>query len=220
MINKEKVMKVDIYNKDGKRLISTKSIFFPKDFFKIRGQELVVIKTKDLPELNKKEPIVAVFEYINGNRYRFETTVDISTDMQLNFHVGEGELLEERRNSFKLNVEFDGVCRFYERPDESETPVFFDEPLPLHFLNINLGGVLFSADFDFKPGDHVNLYFMNGDLDLIGEILRAQYNADKELVGYGCRFLNTSQSQEETIAKYILDCQIAERERRRAKMGM
>lgn len=215
MINKEKILKVDIYDVNGKRLLTTRSISFPKDFFRLRGQELVVIKAKDLPVLNKADPIVAIFEYLNGNRVKFETKIDLCTNMQMNFHVGTGEVMEDRRNSFKVNISFEGVCKFYERDSEGGAPVIFEDPLPISFMNINLGGVLFNSEFEFVKGDRVNFAFLDGQIDLMAEVLRTQKNPEGEIIGYGCRFLDVTPGQEELIAKFILDAQIAERDRRR-----
>lgn len=41
-------------------------------------------------------------------------------------------------------------------------------------------------------------------------------------VGYGCQFVDISEAEEEIVAKYILECQVAERERRKTleEMGM
>ena len=42
MINKDKISRVLVYDAKGKLLISTKSVFFPKDFFRIKGKDLVM----------------------------------------------------------------------------------------------------------------------------------------------------------------------------------
>ena len=222
MISKEKIKKVDIYDSKGTRLVTTSSISFPKDFFKVKGQELIMIKAKDLPYLNKDEPITAIFEYVNGTRIKYITKIDISTDMQMNFHVGDGEILEERRRSFKVNTEFNGICKFYERDSQSEDPIDFEKPLNVHFFNINLGGVLFFAEFDFELGDRVNLCFMGGDIDLIGEVIRKQYSNDQQetFIGYACKFIDVSPVQEEKIARFVFNAQVLERDKQKAKGGI
>ncbi len=40
MINKDKINRVLVYNQRGRMLLSTKSVSFPRDFFKIRGKDL------------------------------------------------------------------------------------------------------------------------------------------------------------------------------------
>ncbi|MBQ8177075.1 MAG: PilZ domain-containing protein [Oscillospiraceae bacterium] len=214
MINKDKISRVLVYDAKGKLIISTKSVFFPKDFFKIRGKELVMLKGSDFPLISKGENIEVVVEYINGTRIKYDTTVDLCTEYQINFHAGQGEVLEERRRSFKVSVDFNGLSPFYIRGEEMYA---FDDPIMLHFVNINLGGVYFNSNSEFEAGDQVMLNFLDGEMQLLAEILRVQKNDEGEIDGYGCKFLDVNQAQEERLARFIFDCQVLERERRKAK---
>lgn len=211
MINKDKISRVLIYDQKGRLLVTTKSVSFPKDFFKIKGQDLVMLKGSGFPLITKGEYIDTVFEYINGTRMKYTTSIDLSTEYQINFHVGEGIALEERRHSFKINVSFNAIIPFYIRNEEMVT---FDEPVTVGVVNLNLGGVYFRSDFDFEEGDQVMLSFMDGEMELLTDILRAQKKPDSDTVdGYGCRFLNITQAQEERLARYVFECQLAEREK-------
>ena len=210
MINKDKINRVLIYNSVGRLLISTKSVYFPKDFFKIKGAELVMLKGSDYPVIAKGERIEAIFEYLNGDRILYKTTVDLCTEYQMNFHVFEGEMLQERRRSFKVTVDFNGMSPFYIRGEEMFS---FDDPVELHFINLNLGGVFFDSSSDFEPGDQVMLHFLDGEMQILAEVLRVQRAEDGSVAGYGCRFMNVSQAQEEKLARFIFDCQVIERER-------
>ena len=211
MINKDKISRVLIYDQKGRLLVTTKSVSFPKDFFKIKGQDLVMLKGSGFPLISKGEYIDIIFEYINGTRMKYTTSIDLSTEYQINFHVGEGIALEERRHSFKINVSFNAIIPFYIRNEEMVT---FDEPVTVGVVNLNLGGVYFRSDFDFEEGDQVMLSFMDGEMELLTDILRAQKKPDSDTVdGYGCRFLNITQAQEERLARYVFECQLAEREK-------
>lgn len=213
MINKDKIVRVLVYGigVGEKLLLSTKSVYFPKDFFKIKGMELVMLKGSDFPLISKGEPIHTIFEYKDGTRVKYKTTVDLCTEYQMNFHIGEGEVLQERRRSFKITVDFDGRSPFYIRGEEMFS---FDAPVELHFINLNLGGVLFSSSSAFECGDQVMLNFLDGEMQLLAEILRIQKDENGNLVGYGCKFLNISQAQEEQLARFILECQKMERIKR------
>lgn len=211
MINKDKISRVLIYDQKGRLLVTTKSVSFPKDFFKIKGQDLVMLKGSGFPLISKGEYIDIIFEYINGTRMKYTTSIDLSTEYQINFHVGEGIALEERRQSFKINVSFDAIIPFYIRSEEMVT---FDSPVTVSVVNLNLGGVYFRSVFDFEEGDQVMLNFMDGEMELLTDILRAQKKPDSDTVdGYGCRFLNITQAQEERLARYVFECQLAEREK-------
>ncbi len=211
MINKDKISRVFVYDISGNLLLSTKSVTFPKDFFKIKNQDLVMLKGADFPLISKSDNIEVIFEYINGVRMKYRTSVDICTEYQINFHVGDGIALEERRRSFKIEAHFDGTSSFIIRDDEMIT---FEEPIALSFRNINLGGVYFSTDEELMKGDQIMLCFLNNEMEILAEILRVQ-RSDDGIDGYGCRFLNVTQSQEERLARFIFDCQLIERERQR-----
>lgn len=214
MINKDKIQRVDIYDGSGKRVLSTKAFSFPRDFFKIKGYELVAIKGNDLPILSKGDQITVIFEYLNGTRIQCNTRIDLSTDLQLNFHVDDGMVLEERRGSYKVNTPgaFAKLLHI-ERGEEEITDL--EEPFSAAILNINLTGVLMKCDIPLNVGDIVRLKLLDDPIELNAEILRLQLNNDGELMGYGCRFLDVTAPQEEKIARFIFNCQLAERERRK-----
>lgn len=213
MINKDKISRVLVYNQRGRMLLSTKLVSFPRDFFKIRGKDLVMLKGTDFPIISKGEPVEAIFEYLNGDRVKYNTVIDICTEYQINFHVGEGEVLKERRRSFKVTVDMNGISPFYIRGEEMFA---FDDPIELHIINLNLGGVFFSSNSTFEVGDQVMLNFLDGEMKLLIEILRVQRKDSGEVEGYGCRFLDVNQAQEERLARFIFDCQVMERDRKRS----
>ena len=213
MINKDKINRVLVYNQRGRMLLATNSVSFPRDFFKIKEKELVMLKGSDFPVIPKGEPVEAIFEYLNGDRIKYNTVIDICTEYQINFHVGEGEVLKERRRSFKVMVDMNGISPFYIRGEEMFP---FDDPIELHIINLNLGGVFFSSNSTFEVGDQVMLNFLDGEMKLLIEILRVQRKESGEVEGYGCRFLDVNQSQEERLARFIFDCQVIERDRKRA----
>lgn len=214
MINKDKIQRVDIYDQDGKRVLSTKAFSFPRDFFKIKGYELVAIKGNNLPMLSKGDRITVIFEYLNGTRIQCQTRIDLSTDLQLNFHVDDGMVLEERRGSYKVNTPgaFAKILHI-ERGEEEITEL--EEPYSAAILNINLTGVLMKCDMELSVGDIVRLKLLDDPIELNSEVLRLQLDNDGEFVGYGCRFLDVTPPQEEKIARFIFNCQLAERERRK-----
>ncbi|MGN0638790.1 MAG: PilZ domain-containing protein [Huintestinicola sp.] len=214
MINKDKIQRVDIYDQNGKRVLSTKSFSFPRDFFKIKGYELVAIKGNDLPLLSKGDQITVIFEYLNGTRIQCNTRIDLSTDLQLNFHVDDGMVLEERRGSYKVNTPgaFAKILHI-ERGEEEITDL--EEPYTAAILNINLTGVLMKCDMELNVSDIVRLKLLDDPIEINTEILRLQLDNEGELIGYGCRFLDVTPPQEEKIARFIFNCQLAERERRK-----
>lgn len=214
MINKDKIQRLDIYDESGKRILSTKSFMFPRDFFKLKGLELVAVKGSNLPQLSKDEHITVIFEYLNGTRIECRTKIDLSTDLQLNFHVDDGMILEERRSSYKVNTP-DAVAKILHIERGEDEVIDPEEPYIASIININLTGVLMSCDFEFTEGDIVRMSLLDDPIELNSEILRRQLDDKGGLIGYGCRFLDVTPPQEEKIARFIFNCQLAERERRK-----
>lgn len=214
MINKDKIQRVNIYDGSGKRVLATKAFSFPRDFFKIKGYELVAIKGNDLPILSKGDQITVIFEYLNGTRIQCNTRIDLSTDLQLNFHVDDGMVLEERRGSYKVNTP-GAFAKLLQIKRGEEEITDLEEPFSAAILNINLTGVLMKCDIPLNMGDIVRLKLLDDPIELNAEILRLQLDNDGELMGYGCRFLDVTPPQEEKIARFIFNCQLAERERRK-----
>jgi hypothetical protein len=220
MINKERIQKLTVYDTNDHVLFSVPvdKISFPKDFFRMKKADLVVVKSKDLPVLFQGTKIVVIFEYLTGLRMKYLTEVDLGSDSQMNFHVTDGLALEERRRFYKVPVDFDGSASFVVREEEV---IPFEPPLDVHFSDLNLGGIFFScAEMAFLKGDQVQTTFIDGEMTLLSEVLRVQKNPDDTIKGYGARFVTITSAQEERLSRFIFDCQLAERERRRKLEGM
>ncbi|MDR0943013.1 MAG: PilZ domain-containing protein [Ruminococcus sp.] len=220
MINKDKIHKLSVYDVDDRMLFSVGAdkISFPKDFFRVKMTDLVVVKSKDLPVLFQGTKIIVIFEYLTGLRMKYQTEVDLGSETQMNFHVGDGVALEERRRFYKVPVDFDGNAMLMVRDDEVTN---FDPPLTIHFFDLNLGGVFIqSPEKEFLLGDQIQLCFIDGEMTLLCEVLRIQKNPDDTIKGYGTRFVVITSAQEERLSRFIFDCQLAERERRRKREEM
>ncbi len=215
MINKDKIRKVDIYRLDGSHIFSTSKPQFPRDFFKIKGWELVTVKSNDLPVFNKEDNVFTIFEYTDGTRIKCETRIDISTPQQLNFHVDEGMVLEERRNSFKVNTP--NTFAFITRIEKDDDIIDLEEDFKVRILNLNLTGVLMNCAMELEPKTIITLKILDGTIEIRTEILRRQMNSIGDFTDYGCHFLDITPPQEEKIARYVFDCQLAERDRTRIK---
>lgn len=161
----------------------------------------------------KNEPITVIFEYVNGTRVQCQTTVDAATKIQIDFHAGNEVELEERRASFKITTNEPAEIVAIER---NYSVNHLEEFIKAKILNINLGGVLLKTGTAFEPKDVVYIrMFKEEPLEIRTEILRKQMDANGNLIGYGCKFTEVSQQDEERLARYIFECQVAERERKK-----
>jgi hypothetical protein len=223
MINKEKIQYVHIYDMSGHLIFSAPGdkISFPKDFFltKVRDKrELVVVKGKDLPVAFEGTKISVIFDYFTGVRMRYDTELVLGSEGQWNFRVGDGISLEERRRFYKVPVDFYGTSDFYIRNEEIMP---FETPAELHFIDLNLGGAFIEhGGTSFEIGDQVQVTFMDGDMQLVTEVLRIQKNPDGAIKGYGTKFTAVNAAQEEKLSRFIFDCQVIERDKRRKKEEM
>ena len=216
MVNKDKIIRASVYDEQDKLLFSTKAIDWPRDFFRIKHKELCRLKGKNIPDLHKGTPVYVIFEYLNGTRVKCSTVVDLCTEHQINIHVDDGQVLEERRKSYKISVSMPAAISFFIRGDET---IQFDESLSCQVRNINLGGVLLETTYEFAVGDCVSLSLIDGELDILAEILRRQTDNDGNFIGFGCKFSGITPPQEERIARYIFDVQLAEREKKKKLAG-
>lgn len=217
MLNKDKIVKVEVYDTKGRTVVSTYSPEIQKDFFAVTGTEFVILKSPNVLPVSKGEKVDVVFFYQNGTRVKYVTTVDLATDMQVNVHIGnEYTVLEERRRFFKAETNIIGKISAYSR---EETENAFEEPLYVRIRNINLGGVFLVSNFEFKVGDVFMLTILKNPVNVSTEVLRTQRDSEGKITGYGCRFLNLSPASEESIARFIFECQIQERERKKHLRG-
>lgn len=216
MVNKDKIVRAEIFDMSGRLVVSTKTLEFPKDFFSLKGLDFVVFKSNEIMEIPKGEKVEAVFYYRNGTRIKYTTKIDLATDFQVNVHLGsEYVVLEERRRYFKTEANIPGFIKVIFRGDEVICP---PSPVEVNIVNINLGGVFISSPTDLHNEDKILLSFLDGALEVTAEILRVQCNDDGVVAGYGCQFDKLTQSEEEKLSRFIFDCQLAQRERERGRL--
>lgn len=214
MLNKDKIVRADVVDKDGNLIVTTKQLEFPKDFFALRGTEFVVFKGTNIKEIAIGEPVDVIIYYRNGSRFKYETKIDLATDLQVNVHLGQQYVvLEERRRYYKTETNIEGTACNITRGDET---VDGQRDFIVKLVNINLGGVfLTSPEFEFLNGDCFDLKILDGDVVVPTEILRTQCDENGKIVGYGCKFIRLTPAQEERVGRHIFDCQLIFREKNR-----
>lgn len=214
VINKDKIVRFDVKAKSGDLIISTDTFDFPIDFFDTKNTDFVVLKGKEIEIADIGQAVDVIVYYKNGDRYKYNTVLDLATDMQVNVHLGSDfVMMEERRGSFKTATDSDAYVEEIIRDDEE--PVIFDTPLKIKIKNINIGGIFMESDYPFKIHDIMSLSFIDGKLRTATEILRKQFDKKGNLTGYGCKFMELNLSEEAIVSRFIFDCQIAEREKQK-----
>lgn len=206
MLVKEKISKIEIYDSKEHHLGTTRTFSFPKSLFKTPTLA-ISIKCNNIGKIRKGDSVILVFEYLAGSRFRTTTRVDSTAKSQLDVRVGEVTEIEERRRYIKVNTK-EKATVYHTKSDK-------EQGIDAMILNINLGGVLLKCEEFIKIGSEIYLNTLGGQLEIRTKILRRQNDPSGSFIGYGCQFVEISDQQEEILAKYILECQVAERERRK-----
>lgn len=214
---KEDFTSFEITSLDGDKLFYTEKNFdFPimYDMNDNIIENMLMIKGRRLPELDTSEYIYVIARMRGGDRYRYKTNISVSTDRQMNILLrpDKAELMEERRRYFKIKTNERAFITLRTQEDD-EKPVPLEPPAEIYIKDINVGGVFFictDTRRHFAKGDKLLMIVgLSGTrLELTAEVLREQTIATQEAqVGYGCRFIGISHSQEETISRYIYKLQ-------------
>lgn len=225
MLDPDKIIKIDICTMNGNLLLSVGGNFsFPKKFVDGRMVDnVMMVKGKNLPVFASGAMVNAIVFLRSGDRVSYKTTIDISTDFQLNLTLDQSraQLLEERRRYFKMVTENPCKILSFNRGDEMEE---FDPTLTGIIKNINLGGVFLAVDDDTPVGrfnieDVLCIVTNMADtrMELFIKILRKQITQQGELMGYGCCFLMLNSKQEALVSKYINRLQLEKRAQERGR---
>ncbi len=220
-----KVIKVDVLDETGNLIISSeKNFVFPKNL-NSDEDSILIIKGKDLPELDRNQIVSIVSTTKSNDRIKYTGAVVVSMDRQMNIKIlqnNDTKVLEERRRYFKIKVDEKGRALFYVR---SEKTVRFDEPVQISINDINVGGIFMKVADDsqeFLEDDLVCVeldLFVDYPLNAAVRILRVQRDSEGNINGYGCEFQGLTAAQEDYISKFIYKVQTEQRQKEAAMRG-
>ena len=201
----EKVVKIEVYNPKGRFLTVTSLFKYPKELIKKGKGILVSFTGQNLENLRCGDNIRLVFVYADSSRHETTTTIEKKEDIEFTVRIGEVTQLEERRRSFKIVI-------------NKKIDVYLSKKADAKchkgkVVNINLGGVLLKFEEDLPVGSEIWLNFPEVNLEFRTQVLRKQLDANGKFIGYGCQFLDVTNSKEEALSQYIMQCQIEERRR-------
>ena len=216
MLFGNKIVKMEVLAQNGSLLVSAERNFvFPKNLDSSE-ESILIIKGRDLPELDRGTRVVIIAYSKAGDRIKYAGEISMSHDLQMNVSIlksNSTQVLEERRRFFKIKVSLSGRALFAVRGEET---IRFEEPASIGVNDINVGGIFMTSRYEFQKDDCVCV-----DIELMGKyrlntmahILRVQKNPDGEIVGYGCSFESLTAAQEDAIGKYINHQQLLQRAR-------
>lgn len=221
-----KVIKVEVLDEKGAVLLASEKNFVVPKGSSSNEDSIVMIKGRDLPELDHNRIVSVVMTTKSGDRIKYMGAVAVSMEVQLNIQLlssNDNKVLEERRRFFKIKVSESGKALFFVRDEKN---IRFDEPVPITVLDINVGGVFLTCDpeaAEFVPDDLICVeisLFEEYPLNAAVRVLRVQRDGGGVIKGYGCEFQGLTAAQEDYIGRYIYKVQSDERQRVAAREEM
>ncbi len=211
-----KIVKVEVLGQNGSLLVSAdKGFIFPKNL-DTNEESILIIKGKDLPEMDRGEKVTVIAYSKAGDRIRYVGEIAMAHSRQMNVSLQKNrstQVLEERRRYFKIKVDLTGRALFLIRGDDT---LRFEEPADIEIHDINVGGIFMSSGFDFMKDDSVCVDIELNDgyrLNTMTQVLRVQTDQSGNVTGYGCSFENLTAAQEDAIGMYINRQQLLQRAR-------
>ena len=213
MIAVDKIQKVEVLTPSDIRIISAPAKYFSipslKDNRTGQLENVLIIKGKSLPEVETDSMVYVVAYFYTGKRMKFQRRVKVSTELELNvaLKTSQSETLAERRQYYKVQTNIvcvvSGIVRGAER-------VMLEAPVVGRVADLNIGGIFLNCpQLALEKGDivSVSLNILGQRVDVMAQILRVQKNPAGDVIGYGCKFLNTSPQVEEIFAKFVYQAQ-------------
>ncbi len=211
-----KIVKVEVLGQNGSLLVSAdKGFVFPKNLDS-NEESILIIKGKDLPEMDRGIKVTVIAYSKAGDRIRYIGEIAMAHSRQMNVSLQKNrstQVLEERRRYFKIKVDLTGRALFLIRGDDT---LRFEEPADIEIHDINVGGIFMSSGFDFMKDDSVCVDIELNDgyrLNTMAQVLRVQTDQSGSVTGYGCSFENLTAAQEDAIGMYINRQQLLQRAR-------
>lgn len=176
--------------------------------------DTIKIKGDDLPEIKSGTKVyIEIYNELRGiSPYICE--IGVASRNQLNAHIKSRENIIERRNSLKVRTDLSFYIETLTRDGEDITK---DVPsMKINLLNLSVGGMLISSNYDLLINDEIKFYFQYAKYQLIlinAKVIRIDKkhdmdNEDLEIVNYGCSFEKMAGYNESVIMQYLYDRQL------------
>ncbi|MCM1166460.1 MAG: PilZ domain-containing protein [Lachnospiraceae bacterium] len=214
-----KIIKVEVLDEKGNLITAAEKGFVVPQNMQSDEDCIVMIKGRDLPELDRNKIVTVVTTTKSSDRISYSGAVSVSMETQMNIRIlrsGDMKVLEERRRFFKIKVHERGKALFYVRDEKT---IRFEEPVAIGVRDINVGGVFLMCDpeeVEFVPDDLICVeihLFEDYPLNAAVRVLRVQRGADGDILGYGCEFRGLTAAQEDYIGRFILRVQSEQRQK-------
>ena len=213
---KDKIKTIQIYNQSGDMIFECNKGF---SFLarKINGNlvdDVLMIKGRDLPELNTGAAADVIITTRSGERYKYFCVVNFFSARQLRLvlNTERAKMLDNQRRYYRIKAAIN--CRIVD-VTRGENVIQYNPNLYGKIYDINIGGVFVAIESDeqYHENDLVTFTAILGGnkLEASARVLRIQTSKEGDVLGYRCCFAALSPRQEDMISSYINRLQIEER---------
>ena len=136
-----KIIKIDVLDDKGASVLSAEKGFVIPTNIAADEDSIIMIKGKNLPELDYNTIVSVVTTTKAGDRIKYMGAITVSVETQMNIKIlrnNDTQVLEERRRYFKIKINEKGRMLFFVRDEKT---IRYDEPLEVTIHDINVGGV-------------------------------------------------------------------------------
>ena len=196
------------------KIFSKNKKFLAKGHILSMNSETIRVKGINLPLIESKSPIIIEMydDFLGVSTCHCQ--VSVASEKQLNAFIKSKSPPVERRTSLKVPTDLSFYIESLIRNGEDCTEDFPNTRIDI--LNLSIGGMLISANYDLYVNDIINFHFYyerNLVILLKAKVIRIDKSYDlhtKELSkkSYGCMFEQLPPSQEAVITKYLYKRQL------------
>ena len=204
MDNTEKLIK--IFDEKNNLLGSGHLLSVNNGMIKVKGDDLPILKSK-------MKIIIEIYNELSGILPHL-CEVSVAARNQMNAIIIRKEPIIERRNSLKMRTDLSFYIDELFRNDEDITETVPN--MKINMLNLSIGGMLISANYDLMINDIITFDFQYDNNQIIrikAKIIRIDKLLDNttkafSAFNYGCKFEKMASYDEAVIMKYLYDRQL------------
>lgn len=204
---KERVLLAKIFDLSKNKIGVGSLLSITKDTLIVKGSSLPVLKSGTEIMVNVYDERIGISPYL--------CLVSVATRNQLTAIIVRRDSIIERRSTIKVRTD---LSFYINKVYRNEEDISEDIPaVKINLLNLSIGGMLVSSNFDFRIGDIMTFYFRYINLKPIhleARVIRIDEVNDPDSIedvvshNYGCIFSGVSMNDESVILKYLFERQL------------
>ena len=204
---KEKVLLVKLFDLNKEILGKGILLSMSKNTIIVKGNNLPVLKTGADVMLNIYDEQIGISPYL--------CEVSVATKNQITAQIVRRDPIIERRTTLKVRTDLSFYANKLYRDNEDITdnvPI-----IKLNILNLSIGGMLISCNYNLLVGDILTFYFkyinykpihLEAKVIRVDEVEDPDGIEDRVTYNYGCIFSGITMNEESILLKYLFERQL------------